>query len=142
MTAQTSRPEGADGGARPDTGAIAELAALGRRFCLWRWETRDGKLTKPPLQASGILASSTNPDTWCSYEEALAAAGKLRAKGVRVDGIGVMLGDLGDGRSLVGGDLDGCRDPETGEIKPWGLEVIRDLNAYTETSPSGTGVKA
>ena len=38
-------------------------------------------------------------------------------------------------------DLDGCRDPRTGEIEPRALEVVRDLGSYAEVSPSGTGVK-
>ena len=57
------------------------------------------------------------------------------------DGIGVALGALDDGRHLVGVDLDGCRDPETGAIKPWAQEVIADFASYTEISPSGTGAK-
>src|SRR5262249_17926175 len=38
-------------------------------------------------------------------------------------------------------DLDDCRDVETGEIKPWAEEIIRDLDSYAEVSPSRTGVK-
>ena len=41
---------------------------------------------------------------------------------------------------LCGVDLDGCLDPETGEIEPWAWEIIEELDSYTEISPSGTGV--
>ncbi len=41
---------------------------------------------------------------------------------------------------LCGVDLDGCLDPETGEIEPWAQEIIEELDSYTEVSPSGTGV--
>jgi hypothetical protein len=40
----------------------------------------------------------------------------------------------------VGVDLDDCRDPHSGEIAPWALEIIRELDSYTEVSPSGTGM--
>ena len=35
-----------------------------RNWVLWRWERRNGKLTKPPYQASGKLASSSDQSTW------------------------------------------------------------------------------
>ena len=55
---------------------------------------------------------------------------------------------MGDGVGFVfsthdpysGIDLDGCRDPETGEIEPWAEEWIRRCDSYTEVSPSGAGV--
>lgn len=37
-------------------------------------------------------------------------------------------------------DLDGCVDPETGEIALWASQIIEGLDSYTELSPSGTGV--
>lgn len=37
-------------------------------------------------------------------------------------------------------DLDGCLDPETGEVEPWALEIVEQLDSYTEISPSGTGL--
>jgi primase-polymerase (primpol)-like protein len=40
----------------------------------------------------------------------------------------------------VGIDLDGCRNPQTGYIEPWALEIVRRLNSYTEISRSGTGL--
>lgn len=41
---------------------------------------------------------------------------------------------------FVGADLDDCRDPETGKLAEWAQDIVRQLNSYTETSPSGTGV--
>jgi hypothetical protein len=52
-------------------------------------------------------------------------------------GIGFVL--TGDG--LGGVDLDHCRDPETGKIAGWALDIIGDFASYTEVSPSGCGVK-
>lgn len=40
----------------------------------------------------------------------------------------------------VGIDLDGCRNPETGQIAQWARTIIKQLNSYTEVSQSGTGV--
>jgi primase-polymerase (primpol)-like protein len=37
-------------------------------------------------------------------------------------------------------DLDGCRDPETGDLQAWALEVVEALDSYTEVSPSGRGL--
>ena len=45
----------------------------------------------------------------------------------------------GDG--LVGFDIDGGRNPETGELEPWVVDVLKIVDSYTEVSVSGTGVK-
>ena len=56
-----------------------------------------------------------------------------------IDGIGFVLDAPRDG--IVGFDLDGCRNPETGRIEGWATKIINGLLSYTEISPSGTGVK-
>jgi putative DNA primase/helicase len=44
------------------------------QWILWRCErSDDGKPTKIPYQINGNRASSTNPNTWCSWDEALKA---------------------------------------------------------------------
>ncbi len=58
-----------------------------------------------------------------------------------VGGIGLELTMLSGQLSLGGVDLDSCLDRETEEIAPWAQAVIDRLHAYTEISPSGTGVK-
>ncbi|MGH8695713.1 MAG: hypothetical protein ACREVS_04510 [Burkholderiales bacterium] len=55
-----------------------------------------------------------------------------------MDGIGYVL-TAADG--VVGIDLDKCRDPDTGVIAPWALAIVQQIDAYTEVSPSGTGVR-
>src|SRR3954468_2430182 len=114
--------------------AVAGLAALGRRFVNWRWETRNGRATKPPLKSAGGYADSTDPATWCSLDDALEAAERPG-----FDGIGFVLDAARDG--IVGIDLDGCRDPASGRIEAWATRIINGLRSYTEVSPSGTGVK-
>ncbi len=112
-----------------DTQNIRDL----RQWLCWRTEKRDGKPTKVPYNPlTGFLASSTNPDTWAGYSEAVKAC-KEHSYG----GIGFVFTPEDD---LCGVDLDGCLDPETGEIEPWAQEIIEELDSYTEISPSGTGV--
>jgi hypothetical protein len=40
---------------------------------------------------------------------------------------------------LVGIDLDGVRDPETGKVEPWAQQIIELSETYAELSPSGRG---
>lgn len=108
----------------------AELKAK-RNWVRWKLEAVDGRLTKVPYQLNGKKASSTDPSTWNTYEAIVNGAVLSGSQG-----IGIMT----DG-TFVGFDLDGCRNPVTGEIKPWAKRIIDLLDAYTEITPSGTGVR-
>lgn len=102
------------------------------RWIDWKYELKNGKQNKSPIDPhNGRYASSTNPQTWASFDLAMKAQQQYRCTG-----IGIILG-----RGLGGVDLDGCRNPETGAITPWAQEIIRDFKSYTEVSPSKTGVK-
>src|SRR5829696_6016866 len=104
-----------------------------RQWLCWRSEVRDGNPTKVPYSpATGKRADSTVPETWTGYQEAVRAC-KEHGYG----GIGFVFTPEDD---LCGVDLDGCLDPETGEIEPWAWTIIQKLDSYTEISPSGTGV--
>lgn len=105
---------------------IPELASE-RRFVTWRYERRGNNLTKVPYGRGGVRASSTDPSTWMSWEEAAR-----EAQGA--DGVGVMLGG-----GLVGIDLDwkGRQESDFPEAAVW---LIQALDSYTEVSPSGKGV--
>ncbi len=95
-----------------------------RQWVLWRYEEREGKLTKVPYRAGDPdrRASSTDPATWSPFEQAVGAAS-------RADGIGFVF-SIED--PYVGVDLDqDFPEPE------W---VIGRLNSYTEHSVSGTGL--
>lgn len=37
-------------------------------------------------------------------------------------------------------DIDHCRDPLTGVVEPWAMDIIHKLDTYAEASPSLTGV--
>lgn len=47
------------------------------RFCLWRYEERDGKPTKVPYQVNGRRADSTGITTFASFEEVACRSGWL-----------------------------------------------------------------
>jgi putative DNA primase/helicase len=102
-------------------------------WILWRQEACDAKPTKVPYAVRGGFAKSNDPSTWTTYEAALAKIGGDRS----YDGLGFV---ITDGNVLV--DLDGCRNPESGVIERWALEIISMLNAPTEISPSGKGLHA
>jgi putative DNA primase/helicase len=104
-------------------------------FWRWTWIEKRGIWDKPPLQSrGGNLADSSNPKTWSGFEAALNA---YHYEESHADGIGYMFVKK---NHEVGGDLDECRDPETGAIAPWAQQLIDAFDTYTEISPSGTGV--
>ncbi len=109
-----------------------ELRAL-PQWVVWRYQERDGKRTKIPHKAVGWgLASSIDPTTWATYEQAVEACRRHRH-----DGIGFV---FSPDDPFTGIDLDNCRDPETGELAPWAAEILALFpGAYAEASPSGTG---
>lgn len=93
---------------------------------------RNGKTDKLPISPHmGTMASSTAPDTWGTYQiaidraeaDGLAGAGYVLTKSARV----------------VGVDLDHCVQPD-GNIEDRALQIVHQLNSYTEFSPSGTGL--
>ena len=40
----------------------------------------------------------------------------------------------------TGIDIDNCCNPETSVIEPWSMEIVKEINSYTEISTSGTGL--
>jgi hypothetical protein len=109
------------------------------QFLLWDWELRDGRdgprWTKPPLRVVGTgYAKSTDAAGWGSFRAALAAY-----KARKLSGIGFALSATDP---FCFGDVDDCRDPETGAIAEWARPLLaRFAFTYQEISPSGTGVK-
>src|SRR5215217_1569358 len=104
-----------------------------KQWLCWRTEERDGKPTKVPYSPlTGRRADSTNSKTWAGYEEAVSAHRQHD-----YHGIGFVFTPEDD---LCGVDLDGCLNPETGDLEGWAQEIIEELDSYTEISPSGTGV--
>lgn len=106
------------------------------RWLGWRSVERLGKpkpAKVPVSPATGRPARVNDPRSAGSF----AAAHELYRAG-RCDGVGFLLVPA-DG--IVGIDLDGCRDPETGRLESWAEAIVTALDSYAEVSPSGTGVR-
>ncbi len=103
----------------------------------WRVEPRrpGEQPTKIPFRPSGLSRAKVDePSTWGPYATAAAwlTVGDMA-------GVGFVFSDTG---GLVGLDLDGCRDPETGEIAEWATGILyRFRGTYAEISPSRKGIK-
>lgn len=105
------------------------------QWVAWRYIERDGKQTKAPVNAlTGGLADSTDAATWTTFQQAVAACQQQP----NLAGVGFV---FTPDDPYCGVDLDDCIDPESGQVKDWAAEFIVQLASYTETSPSGTGVK-
>ena len=112
--------------------AIPETLRERDQWVCWREEERDGKPTKIPVTpGGGGFASSTEAQTWASFEAALQYTETEHA-----DGVGLV---FTDDDPIVGVDLDDCRDPETDDVDDAALDIIARFDSYTEISPSGTG---
>jgi Family of unknown function (DUF5906) len=105
-------------------------------WVVWQWALRDDgtKWTKPPFIATSPdkFAKNNDPATWRSYDQACIAVENGEA-----DGIGFCL----RGTDIGAFDIDNCRNPETKEIHPFALDLVARANSYTETTPSGTGLR-
>jgi putative DNA primase/helicase len=103
-------------------------------FMLWRYEERDGRMTKPPLNPhTGFRGDVTDPIQWADYETALSAhqSGRYRSNGISV----LVHPDSG----LVGLDLDHCI--VDGKFSEEAQEIVDGVCSYSEISPSGEGVR-
>lgn len=96
---------------------------------LKQWVCADGD-TKMPMQALGFrTASSTDPRTWSSFEDAVLAVNL----GFH-DYIGFVFNDNG----IVGIDIDdGYTDD--GKLSDLALDIVDKCRSYTEHSKSGRG---
>jgi putative DNA primase/helicase len=123
--------------ARPELHLDNIPACLRERpqWVMWRYVTRKGKRTKIPFEAaSGREASSTDPATWGTFEQAVNAW----RDNPRWSGIGFV---FAPGDPYCGVDLDDAIDTDLGTLKPWAREIVDRLDSYCEVSPSGWGLK-
>lgn len=122
-----------------------------RQWVLWRGaekideQTGEIKLNKIPIDPHTLRnADTTDPMTWGSYEHCVEAL-PVALEGWEHDNPaayhGGGLGFVFSAEDPYAGiDLDKCRNPETGDIDAWAKKRIEDLDSYTETTPSSTGV--
>lgn len=84
---------------------------------------------KVPLTTAGKAASSTDPRSWTSFDEASSSSAGV--------GLGFVLSDVDRIACL---DLDHAFDDE-GALLPWAKRIVDEAGpTYVETSPSGQGV--
>ena len=132
-----------DGIDSPDI-ILADLDGI-KCHVAWREELDRQNPDKPsrkvPYDVSDKRPAHGKHVEWGVTRKAANALAKRLLTGSASGGLGIVLGTLFKGYRLVGIDLDGCRDPMTGEIAQWARKLIDRFATYTEVSPSGTGVK-
>lgn len=117
---------------------IPERLKRAPHWICWTTENRgaDDELTKVPRAPWNVdhtgPASATDPANGTTYETAKEWADK-------VPGWGLGFAFYEDG-PFCGVDLDDCRDPETGDLSPEAMHIVRKMDSFTEVSPSGTGL--
>jgi hypothetical protein len=110
------------------------LRALHRWVC---WRSEQGRKVPYNAKISNDRASSTDPTTWASFEEAQVAYLERQGESDAYSGVGFVLN--GDG--LAGIDIDHC--VADGATNPAAIALLDSLGAaYIEVSPSGTGLRA
>jgi len=88
--------------------------------------------TKVPKNILGNYTASTKkPSTWVDYKTCINHRNYF-------DGIGFV---VTKNDPFIFWDIDKCRNPSTGEISKEAMELITQLNSYTEVSPSGKGLR-
>jgi primase-polymerase (primpol)-like protein len=130
----------------PD-GVPEELRAR-TQWVAWQYERRKEKAgkwkwTKVPINPhTGRRASSTDPRTWTTFDDALAyyRAHQLAGVGFVFSKPTEKYPDLPDD-PFAGVDLDDAFDSETVTVAEWAIPILDALDSYTEVSPSGTGTK-
>ena len=104
---------------------IPEVLKDEKSWVPWRLEKRNGKHTKVLYQIDHERASSTDPDTWTTFESVVNAC----RQDDFFDGIGFV---LHEGNPYCGADLDDVTEEQASR---W----INQFDSYTERSPSGNG---
>lgn len=110
-----------------------------RQWLVWRREGGEAgtKPRKVPYYVNarrrqGEQGSADDRENLATFGDALAALERMAADGL---GFAFLPGD-----GLIGIDIDGAIDLETGEVSERCRSIIEACGSYTEFSPSGTGV--
>ena len=97
------------------------------RFCLWKYEERNGRMTKVPYQTNGKRASSADKNTFSDFRMIIDAMDGY-------DGIG-----MGAFDDFCMADIDHC--VSGGKLTQMAEDIVEKMDSYTEISPSGMGVR-
>ena len=123
-------------GVNPD--AVPDTLTEREAWVCWQYsfDTDRDEWTKVPVDVNtGGYARSTDPETWTTFDAAVAYHERRDRD---TDGIGFV---VHDGDTVLGLDLDDCRDPDTGDREAWADDVLDDAQTYAEISPSETGLR-
>ena len=114
--------------------SIPKELTLHSQWVVWKAEEKPSiGYTKVPYQPNGKKAKTNDPRTWTDFKTAIETY-----KNHGFDGIRFVLTAK---QPLCGIDLDACRDPDTGQLKPWAEKIVQQLNSYTEVTPSAMGLR-
>lgn len=120
--------------------ALPEFPALLKQIPNWiQWKLEDinGRPSKVPYVAgTNRHASSTDCSTWTDFQTAINGVTPSETSGV-----GFVIHGVATEQQIVGFDLDGCRNPETGDLTSWAEEIIDGLDSYCEVTPSQYGAR-
>lgn len=125
--------------ADPNFSAIPPPLAQRRQWLLWRFEPGEKKPKKMPYYTNGRRRTGgqgSDADRAALVDLAGAQAAFEKSKG-KYTGVGFA---FLPGDNLIGVDLDGMINPETGEVSDRARNIIAACASYTEYSPSGKGV--
>ncbi len=122
----------------PPFSAVPEELRTRPQWVIWRYgpPRPGGKRPKMPYNPlSFATASVTDPSTWATFDEALAA---LKSRSGYFNGLGYV---FSADDPFTGVDLDGCVNGEV--VTPESRDLITTLlGAYVEKSVSGNGIHA
>lgn len=119
--------------------AIPELLASRPQWLLWRYEAKEGQVKplKVPYWVTGARRGGEQGGEKDRSKLVTLAAAKAAYERGGYTGIGFAFLPC-DG--LIGIDIDGAINPETGDVTDRLKNIIQAVNSYTEYSPSGKGV--
>ncbi len=114
---------------------IPQILKDAPHWCCYKLEADPdgGKPRKIPYNPiTRHKAKVNDPDTFCSFESAIAGLG------AGYDGLNYAFGY----DDLIGVDIDKCRDPDTGQLTHEAQVIVAAFaGTYQEISPSGTGLR-
>lgn len=101
-------------------------------FCLWKYEERDGRRTKVPYNPRTLRrGDSTDKSAFVSFPEIVTIWEQCKD---HFDGIGIGVFD-----QIGAIDIDHCY--QAGRLSELAQDIIRQIDSYTEISPSGEGIR-
>lgn len=113
---------------------IPSLLRTLRQWVLWKAVWDGTRWRKVPYQCNGRPVNKTNSAHWTDFSKVMTVYEKAQGK---FDGIGFV---LTKSDPIIAFDLDRCVDAD-GVINDQIKVVIKQINSYTELSPSGSGIR-